>query len=33
LKYTDSFKEGSDNNFPCAHYSWYNRYSYQVRYL
>jgi hypothetical protein len=33
LKYTDSFKEGFNNQFPCAHYTWYNRFSKQVRYF
>jgi hypothetical protein len=33
LKYTDSFEEGINNKFPCAHYTWYNRYSNQVRYF
>lgn len=30
LKYTDSLEEGINNKFPCAHYTWYNRFSNQV---
>ena len=30
LKFTDSFKEGINNVFPCAYYMWYNQFSNQV---
>jgi hypothetical protein len=33
FKYTDTFEEGIDNSFPCAHYTWYNRFSNQVSYI
>ena len=33
LKYTDSFKEGINNVFPCAYYTWYNWFSNQVSHI
>jgi hypothetical protein len=33
FKFTDSLEEGINNTFLCAHYTWYNRFSKQVRYF